>query len=257
MAYVFKLPPTVTDQIMRYAIGYPSDRIKDMMARVEKLNVLSRMMIQIMNVYRYMSNGVNLQVHGVIVKSFFFEKCWRNRASLSYHSAASPIGCLGLGRSGSSEFSVKPTPYSVTPLSVLRKIHLHLLSARVASENAAAIRPASIYFVRSSAPLGGRVSKLGRDCACRLACVCSEEELLTSEMMSVSQHLLWQLPAVSRLLSTTGPPPPNNFCSIAPILQETRNGRRGFYAPKLLHAMQKRTCHRGPRRDAGQPQRTG
>ena len=37
MAYVFKLPPTVTDQIMRYAIGYPSDRIKDMMARVERI----------------------------------------------------------------------------------------------------------------------------------------------------------------------------------------------------------------------------
>ena len=27
MAYVFKLPPTVTEEIMRYAIGYPSDRI--------------------------------------------------------------------------------------------------------------------------------------------------------------------------------------------------------------------------------------
>ena len=37
MAYVFKLPPTVTDQIMRYAIGYPSDRIKDMIARVERI----------------------------------------------------------------------------------------------------------------------------------------------------------------------------------------------------------------------------
>ena len=37
MAYVFKLPPTVTDQIMRFAIGYPSDRIKDMMARVERI----------------------------------------------------------------------------------------------------------------------------------------------------------------------------------------------------------------------------
>ena len=37
MAYVFKLPPTVTDQIMRFAIGYPSDRIKDMMARVDRI----------------------------------------------------------------------------------------------------------------------------------------------------------------------------------------------------------------------------
>ena len=37
MAYAFKLPPTVTDQIMRFAIGYPSDRIKDMMARVERI----------------------------------------------------------------------------------------------------------------------------------------------------------------------------------------------------------------------------
>ena len=47
--------------------------------------------------------------------------------------------------------------------------------------------------------------------------MCSEEELLTSEITSVSQHFEVQLPAVSRLLSTTGPPPPNNFCSIAPI----------------------------------------
>jgi hypothetical protein len=104
-------------------------------------------MIQIMDVYRYMSNGVNLQVHGVNVKSFFFEKFWRNRASLSYHSAASPIGCLGLGRSGSSEFSVKPTPYSVTPLSVLRKIHLHLLNASVARLKAAATKPASMFIL--------------------------------------------------------------------------------------------------------------
>ena len=37
MASVFKLPPTVTDQIMRYAIGYPGDRVKDMMARVERI----------------------------------------------------------------------------------------------------------------------------------------------------------------------------------------------------------------------------
>ena len=96
-------------------------------------------------------------------------------------------------------------------------MHLHLLSARVASEKAAAIRPASIYFVRISAPPGGSVSKLGLECGCRLAWVCSEEELLTSEINSVSQHCEVQLPVVSRLLSTTGPPPPNNFCITAPI----------------------------------------
>ena len=77
-----------------------------------------------------------------------------------------------------------------------------------------------VYFVAISAWPGGRVSKDGRDCACRLACVCSDELLLTSETMSVSQHLLWQLPAVSRLLSTTGPPPPNIFCSMVPIFKE-------------------------------------
>ena len=38
MAYVFKLPPTVTEEIMRYDIGYPSDRIKDMMTRVERID---------------------------------------------------------------------------------------------------------------------------------------------------------------------------------------------------------------------------
>ena len=37
MAYVFKLPPTITEEIMRYAIGYPSDCIKDMMANVERI----------------------------------------------------------------------------------------------------------------------------------------------------------------------------------------------------------------------------
>ena len=104
-------------------------------------------------------------------------------------------------------------------------MHLHLLNASVASEKAAAIRPASIYFVPTLSRArgasismwpGGKVSKLGRDCACRLACVCSEEELLISDTTSVSQHLDWQLPAVSRLLSTTGPPP-SNFCIIAPI----------------------------------------
>ena len=77
-----------------------------------------------------------------------------------------------------------------------------------------------VYFVAISVCPGGKVSKLGRDCTWLLACVCSEEELLTSETMSVLQHLLWQLPAVSRLLSTTGPPPPNIFCSMAPIFTE-------------------------------------
>ena len=28
MAYVFKLPQTVTEEIMRYAIGYPCDRLR-------------------------------------------------------------------------------------------------------------------------------------------------------------------------------------------------------------------------------------
>ena len=37
MAYVFKLPPTVTDQIMRFTVGYPRDRINQMMARVERI----------------------------------------------------------------------------------------------------------------------------------------------------------------------------------------------------------------------------
>ena len=34
MASVFKLPPTVTDQIMRFAIGYPSDRLRAITADV-------------------------------------------------------------------------------------------------------------------------------------------------------------------------------------------------------------------------------
>jgi hypothetical protein len=155
---------------------------------------------------------------------------------------------------------VKPAPHSVPPLSVLLKIHLHLLSARVASEKAAAIRPASIYFVltlsRTGASIsvrapGGRVSKLGRECAWWLACVCSEEELLTSETTSVSQHFEVQLPAV--FASTMGSPPANNFCNNAPILQDRRNGRRDFHAPKLLCQMQGPAINRGPRRDAGRP----
>ena len=44
MAYVFKLPLTVTEEIMRYAIGYPSDRTKDMMADVVRteIHILTR-----------------------------------------------------------------------------------------------------------------------------------------------------------------------------------------------------------------------
>ena len=36
MAYVFKLPQTVTEEIMRYAIGYPSDRIRAIMAGLRR-----------------------------------------------------------------------------------------------------------------------------------------------------------------------------------------------------------------------------
>ena len=36
MAYVFKLPQTVTEEIMRYAIGYPSDRIRAMVAGLRR-----------------------------------------------------------------------------------------------------------------------------------------------------------------------------------------------------------------------------
>jgi hypothetical protein len=49
---------------------------------------------------------------------------------------------------------VNPAPYSVPPVSVRRTMHLHLLARSVASEKAAAIRPASIYFVATlHAPL--------------------------------------------------------------------------------------------------------
>ena len=48
-------------------------------------------------------------------------------------------------RSGSSALSVKPMPYSVTPLSERLRIHLHLLSAKVASEDAATTNPASMF----------------------------------------------------------------------------------------------------------------
>ena len=34
MAYVFKLPPTVTEEIMRYAVGYPRDRLRAIAADV-------------------------------------------------------------------------------------------------------------------------------------------------------------------------------------------------------------------------------
>ena len=36
MAYVFKLPQTVTEEIMRYAIGYPCDRIRAMVAGLRR-----------------------------------------------------------------------------------------------------------------------------------------------------------------------------------------------------------------------------
>ena len=36
MAYVFKLPPTVTEEIMRNVVGYPRDRIRDMMSTVAR-----------------------------------------------------------------------------------------------------------------------------------------------------------------------------------------------------------------------------
>ena len=36
MAYVFKLPPTVTEEIMRYAIGYPSDRLRDIAKQIKR-----------------------------------------------------------------------------------------------------------------------------------------------------------------------------------------------------------------------------
>ena len=36
MAYVFKLPQTVTEEIMRYVIGYPCDRIRAMVAAVRR-----------------------------------------------------------------------------------------------------------------------------------------------------------------------------------------------------------------------------
>ena len=37
MAYVFKLPPTVTEAIMRLAIGYPSDRVRAIAADVRRI----------------------------------------------------------------------------------------------------------------------------------------------------------------------------------------------------------------------------
>ena len=36
MAYVFKLPQTVTEEIMRYVIGYPCDRIRAMVAGLRR-----------------------------------------------------------------------------------------------------------------------------------------------------------------------------------------------------------------------------
>ena len=42
MAYVFKLPPTVTEEIMRYAVGYPRDRLRAIAARVSRTEISKR-----------------------------------------------------------------------------------------------------------------------------------------------------------------------------------------------------------------------
>ena len=39
MAYVFKLPPTVTEDIMRYAVGYPRDRLRAIAADVVRTEI--------------------------------------------------------------------------------------------------------------------------------------------------------------------------------------------------------------------------
>ena len=39
MAYVFKLPPTVTEEIMRYAVGYPRDRLRAIAAGVVRTEI--------------------------------------------------------------------------------------------------------------------------------------------------------------------------------------------------------------------------
>ena len=54
----------------------------------------------------------------------------------------------------------------------------------------------------------------------------SEDELLTSETTSVSQHFEVQLPAVSA--STMGPPPPNSLSIMIPIF--TRKQEMGIVA---------------------------
>ena len=53
---------------------------------------------------------------------------------------------------------MNPAPYSVPPVSVRRTMHLHLLARSVASEKAAAIRPASIYFVATLSRAKGLTS---------------------------------------------------------------------------------------------------
>ena len=40
MAYALKLPPTVTEEIMRYAVGYPRDRLRAIAARVKRTEKL-------------------------------------------------------------------------------------------------------------------------------------------------------------------------------------------------------------------------
>ena len=39
MAYVFKLPPTVTEDIMRHAVGYPRDRLRAIAADVVRTEI--------------------------------------------------------------------------------------------------------------------------------------------------------------------------------------------------------------------------
>ena len=39
MAYVFKLPQTVTEEIMRFAIGYPRDRLRAIAADVVRTEI--------------------------------------------------------------------------------------------------------------------------------------------------------------------------------------------------------------------------
>ena len=53
-----------------------------------------------------------------------------------------------------------------------------------------------------------------------------DEDELTSQIAPVSQHQLWQFPAVSRLLSTIGPPPHSLFTMISTFYKKTKMGVR-------------------------------